>query len=57
MGETVKGRNKYAKKLNMEIAEEIRKMYQEGYTQTEVSKKFNVSQVTVSKVISRKTWI
>ena len=45
-------------KLNMQIANEIRKLYKtEKYTQKELAERFNVGQAQISKIIKNDRWV
>jgi len=43
-------------KINTSIARRIRILHGKGLTQVELSKKFGISQPTISQIILRKTW-
>jgi len=52
-----KGNNANASKLNEKDIINIRYIYEnDNYSQSELSKLFNVTQVTISDIITRKTW-
>ncbi len=48
--------NRRGRKLSMEKANEIRRLYSEGYTQREIAKQFNISHPMVSAIINKKAW-
>jgi hypothetical protein len=43
-------------KVTPKLVQQIRKLYSDGVTQINISKKFGISQPTVSQIILKKTW-
>lgn len=45
------------KKINQEIANEIRKLRLKGYNYAELCEKFNLCKSTISYIVNNKTWV
>ena len=43
-------------KLSAQAAKTIRELYEQGVTQTELAKRFGVSQAHISNTVNRKRW-
>ena len=53
----LKGSDKKKKKIQESDVVEIRNLYETyKYTQTELAKRFRISQATVHQIVNRKTW-
>ena len=53
---SLKGEDGTRAKLTEEMVLEIRKLYSEGMTQTEIASRFPVTQSSVSLIVLRKQW-
>ena len=50
------GANHYRAKLKEEDVVEIRRLYNEGWTQKNIAKKFRISQTQVSRIVNGFDW-
>jgi DNA-binding transcriptional regulator LsrR (DeoR family) len=46
-----------ATKIKYFDIEKIKKLYKEGYIQSDIAKKFNITQSNVSRIINNRSWI
>jgi DNA-binding transcriptional regulator YiaG len=51
-----KGENHTGSKLTMQDVDIIRKKYNNGISQTELSKEFNISKSTIHNIVYNKAW-
>jgi hypothetical protein len=42
--------------INLQLAKQIRLLYENGVKQVDLSEKFNIAQATISQIINYKTW-
>lgn len=56
VGGSVRGENHHCAKLNDEMVRQIREAYEKGSTQVDLSKRFNVAQTNISRIVKRRAW-